>query len=126
MPREIFLTTRQITEIRNALANNISTNIKLSKVQISKIFQSGGSFGPWLANSETKALTNVAIPLASDNLPGLVSNLASNVINKFQRKTSGKRAVRPGKEFTLFISNVHMNNIIKIIKSLQDSGVLID
>ena len=97
MPREIFLTTRQITEIKNALANNISTNIKLSKVQISKIFQSGGSFGPWLANSRTKALTNVAIPLASDNLPGLVSNLASNVINKFQRKTSGKGAVKTRK-----------------------------
>ena len=40
----------------------MSTDIKLSKAQISKIIQSGGSFGSWLANLGKKALTNVAIP----------------------------------------------------------------
>ena len=35
-----------------------------------------------------------------------------------------KRAVRAGKGLTLFISNEDMNDIIKIIKSLEDSGVL--
>ena len=35
-------------------------------------------------------------------------------------------AVRAGKGFTLFNSNVDMNDIIKIIKSLEDSGVLIN
>ena len=33
------------TRIRNAIANDMSTNIKLIKTQISKIIQSGGSFG---------------------------------------------------------------------------------
>ena len=46
----------------------MSTDIKLSKTQISKIIQSGGSFGSWLANLGEKAPTNVAIPLARDNL----------------------------------------------------------
>ena len=73
-----------------------------------------------------KALTNVAIPLARDNLPGLVSNLISSAINKFDRKISTKGAVRAGKGFTLFISDEDMNDIIKIIKSLEDSDVLID
>ena len=45
LPYELFLTTRQRTIIRNAFANNMSTDIKLSKPQISKIIQSGGSFG---------------------------------------------------------------------------------
>ena len=31
-----------------------------------------------------------------------------------------------GKEFNLFISNEEMNDIIKIIKSLEDLGILID
>ena len=75
LPHELFLSTSQTTKIRNAFANNMSTDIKLSKAQISKIIQSGGSFGSWLANLGKKALTNVAIPLARDNLPGLVSNL---------------------------------------------------
>ena len=73
-----------------------------------------------------KTLTNIAIPLARDNLPGLVSYLTSNVINKFERKISGKGAVRAGKGLTLFISDKDMNDIIKLIKSLEDSGLLID
>ena len=59
----------------------MSTDTKLSKAQISKVIQSGGSFCSWLANLGKKALTNVAIRLARDNLPGLVSNLTSNAIN---------------------------------------------
>ena len=73
-----------------------------------------------------KTLTNIAIPLARGNLPGLVSYLTSNVINKFERKISGKGAVRAGKGFTLFISDKDMNDILKLIKSLEDSGILID
>ena len=59
-------------------------------------------------------------------MPGLVSNLTSNAINKLERKIREKGAVRAGKRFTLFNSKEDMNDIIKIIKSLEDSGVLID
>ena len=45
LPHELFLTVRQTTKLRNAIENNISTDIKLSKAQISKIIQSGGSLG---------------------------------------------------------------------------------
>ena len=46
-------------------------------------------------------------------------------MNKFERKISGKGTVRAGKRFTLFILNEDMN-IIKIIKSLENLGVLIE
>ena len=59
----------------------MSTDKKPSKAQISKTVQSGDSFGSWLANLEKKALTNVAIPLARDILPGVVRNLTSSAIN---------------------------------------------
>ena len=55
----------------------------------------------------------------------MVSNLTSSSINKCAKKISGKRAVIARKRFTLFISNKDMNDIIKITKSLEDSGVLI-
>ena len=45
LPHELCLTARQTAKIRNAFANNMSTDIKLSKAQISKIIQSGGYFG---------------------------------------------------------------------------------
>ena len=40
LPRELLLTTRQTTELRNAIENNMLTDIKLSKAQISKTIQS--------------------------------------------------------------------------------------
>ena len=78
----------------------MSTDIKLSKAQIYKVTQSVGSFGSWLGSLVNKALTNIAISLARDSLPGLVCNLTSNAINRFDRKISGKGAVRAGKRFT--------------------------
>ena len=94
----------------------MSTDIKLSKAHIYKI----------IPNLGKKALTNLTIPLARDNLPELISNLTSNAINKFDSKISGKGVVRAEKGFTLFTSNGDMKDIIKIIKSLEDSGVLVD
>ena len=112
-----------LTITKNAFANNMLTDIKLSKTQISKIIQSVGYFGSQLGNLGKKGLTNIAISLARDNLSKLVSNLTPNAINKLERKISERGAVRAGKGF---ISNENMNDIIKIIKSLEDSGVLID
>ena len=37
LPHELFLTQRQITKLRNNIENNIPTDIKFSKAQISKI-----------------------------------------------------------------------------------------
>ena len=98
LPHELFLTTREKTKVRNAFPKNVSTDITLSKAQISKIIQSGN-----LGKKKKKTLINVAVLLARDNLPGLVSNLASNVINKFKRKIIAKGAVSAGKDlFYLF------------------------
>ena len=33
MPRELFLAIKEVTKIRNAFANNMSTDIKLGKTQ---------------------------------------------------------------------------------------------
>ena len=62
LPNELFLTTRQTTKIVNALANFKSTDIKLSKTQISKIIQLGRSFDSWLVNLEKKALIITTAP----------------------------------------------------------------
>ena len=48
LSHELFLTTKETTKIVNIFGNYMSTDIKLSKVQISKIIQSGRSFGSWL------------------------------------------------------------------------------
>ena len=48
LPYELLLTTRQKTKLRSAFNNNMSTDIKPSKAQISKIIQFGGFLGSLL------------------------------------------------------------------------------
>ena len=43
-PHELLLTNRQVANLRKAFANHLSTNIKLSKTQLSKMMQSRGDF----------------------------------------------------------------------------------
>ena len=41
LPHKLLLITRQKTKLRNTFQNNMSTNITLSEIEISKIIQSG-------------------------------------------------------------------------------------
>ena len=49
LPHELSLTARQKTKLRNALYNNMSTDLKLSKAHILKIIQSEGFLGSLLS-----------------------------------------------------------------------------
>ena len=42
LAHELLLTARQNIKLRNAINNNMSTDIKLSKAQLKKFIQSGG------------------------------------------------------------------------------------
>ena len=48
-PHKLLLTNRQVANLRKAFANYISTDIKLSKDQLSKMIQSGGFLGRLLS-----------------------------------------------------------------------------
>ena len=67
LPHELLLTTRQKAKLRNALNNNMSTELKLSEAQITKIIQSGGFLGSLLSNLSS-SLMRVAISLAKNVL----------------------------------------------------------
>ena len=62
LPHKLLLTTKQTTKLKNAIENNMSTDIKLSKAQISKIIQSGG-FLDSLLSKIAGLLMKVAVPL---------------------------------------------------------------
>ena len=108
----------------------MSMDIKLSEAQISEIIQSGGFIVSWLVKLDKQVVTDISIPFAKNRLPDLVSNIASdaasNAINKFERRTSLKGAVRVGKVLTLFILNEDMDVTINIVKLSDNSAVLID
>ena len=79
-PHELLLTTRQKTKLRNAFNNNMSTDLKLSKAQISKIIQSGGFLGSLLSKL-AGPLIKVAIPLAKNVLVPLGIAAAASAID---------------------------------------------
>ena len=62
-PFKLLLTNRQVADIRKAFAKNTSTDIKLSKIQLSKMIQSGGFLGNLLGKL-AGPLMKVAMPLA--------------------------------------------------------------
>ena len=70
LPYELLLKTRRKTKLRNAF-NNMSTDLKLCKAQISKIIQSGGFLGRLLGpllKTGLPLITNVIKPLAKSVL----------------------------------------------------------
>ena len=125
-PHELLLTNRQVANTRKAFANHSSTDIKLSKTQLSKMIQSGGFLGKLLG------------PLLKPGLPlikSVIKSLAKSVLIPLGLTTAAsaadagihKKILGSGNNnnTTLIISNDEIDDILKIVKSLKDSGVLL-
>ena len=81
LPHELLLMTRQKTKLRNTFNNdNMSTDMKLSKTQITKIIQSRGFLGSLLSKL-AGPLMKVAIPLAKNVLAPLGITAAASAID---------------------------------------------
>ena len=118
LPHELLLTTRQNTELRNAINNNLATDIKLSKAQIKQLIQSGGFLGKLLSKL-AGSLMKVAMPLAKNVLAPLGLTAAMSAIDgSIQKKIHGSG-------IKLIIEQGDMNDIIKIIEALENSGTLL-
>ena len=132
LPHELLLTTRQKTKLRNAFNNNMSTDLTLSKAQISKIIQSGGFLGSLLSKL-AGPLMKVAIPLAKNVLASLGITAAASAIDEvIQKKIRGSGRplsltfVLHPSLLTLINSNKEMNDIMKIVQALEDSNILLE
>ena len=123
LSHELLLTTRQKTKIRNAFNNNMSTDLPLSKAQISKIIQSGGFLGS-LLRKLAGPLMKVAISLAKNVLAQLGITAAASAIDAGIQKKKAPQKHGSGTT-TLIISNKEMNDIIKIVQALEDSNILL-
>ena len=117
---ELLLTDTQVSKLRKAFANGSSANIRLWKIQLHKIEQSGGFLDrllgpllktglPLMKNALKSFAKSVSIPL------GLTTPAATDAaIQKIFWSGSTK----------LITSNEEMNDIEKIINFLEESGLL--
>ena len=123
-PHKLFVTNTQVPKIRKAFANGSSANIFLSKTQLSKIVQLGRFLGRLLGpllKTGLFLIGNVLKPLAKSILIPLGLTAAAAAATN---ATTHKKMFGSG--FTiLIISNDEMNDIMKMVKSLEESGLLI-
>ena len=97
----------------------MSTDIKLSRAQISKIFQSWGFLGS-LLNKLAGPLMKVAVFLAKKYFSSIRNYRCcfSNWCRNSKENTcSGAK--------NLIIPNEEMNDIMKIVQALEDSNILL-
>ena len=140
-PHKLLLTNRQVANLRKAFENHLSTDIKLSKTQLSKMIQSGGFIcrllGP-LLKTGLPIIKNVIKSLAKSVLTPLGLRAAASAADAGIHKKilgSGRHSSSlvlcpPLRDAlrnttTLIISNSEIEDIIKIGKSLEDSGLLL-
>ena len=122
-PRELLLTDRQVSSIRKAFSNNSSADIKFSKTQLSKMIQSGGFLSKLLRpllKTGLPLIKNVIKPLAKSVLIPLGLTAAASAADAgIHKKILGSGNT------TLIILNKDMDDLIKIVKSLEGSGLLL-
>ena len=96
----------------------MATDIKLSKAQIKKLIQSGGFLGKLLSKL-AGLLMKVAMPLAKNILAPLGLTAAMSAIDGSIQKKIRVSGVK------LIIEQEDMNDIMKIIEALENSGIFL-
>ena len=124
-PHELLVTNRQVANLRKAFAKNTSTDIILSKTQLSKMIQSEGFLdrllGP-LIRTGLPLMKSIIKPSAKNVLVPLGLTAAASTADAGIHK----KILRSGHNNpTLIISNDEMDDILKIVQSLEDSRVLL-
>ena len=136
-PHKLLLTNRQVSNLRKAFANNSLTDIKLSKTQLSEMIQSGGFFGRLLGallKIGLPLIKNVIKPLAKSaliplGLTAAVSTADAGIHKKIlgsgHNNNNHNNNYNNNNNTVLIISNDEIEDIIKIVRSLEDSGLLL-
>ena len=134
-PHKLLLSNRQVANLRKVFENSSSSDIKLSKTQLSKMIQSGGFLGRLLGpllKTGLPLIKNVIKPLAKSVLIPLRLTAAASAADAGIHKKilgSGNHLLHNhllhNNTTTLIISNDEMEDIIKIVKSHEESDLFL-
>ena len=130
----LLLINRQIENLHKAFANKSSTDFKLSKAQLSNMVQSG-----WFLGRLLGPLIKIVLPLIKNVIKPLTKSVliplgftaavsaADAGIHKKNILGSGRRHSSSSSPHntTLRIPNDKMKKFIEIVKSLEDSSLLL-
>ena len=120
---KLLLTNWKVANLPKKFANNSLNDIKLSKTQLSKMIQSGGFLGRLLGpllKTGLPLMKNVIKPLAKSVLIPLGLTAAASAADAgIHKKILGSGTT------ALIMLNDEMEDIIKIVKYLENSGLLL-
>ena len=123
-PHKLLLTDRQVASLHKSFQSHSSADINLSKTQLSKMIQSGEFLsrllGP-LLKTGLPLIKKAIKPLAESVLVPLGLTAAASAADAGIHK----KILGSGNTTTLIISNDEIKDIIKIVKYLEDSGLLL-
>ena len=115
-PHKLLLTNKQVANLRKAFTNRTSTDVKLSKAQLTKMQKH--RFLRFLA-----PLLKSGLPLLKSVIKTL-SMLGITAAASATNAAINKKILGSGTT-TLIVSNDEMEDISKIVKLLQDSGTVL-
>ena len=119
-PHKLLLTNTQVSKVLKAFENGSTANIKLSKTPFKKIEQLEGFLGRLL-----EPFVKRVLPLIGN----VLKSLAKSVLTLLELTAGATGVAIHNKIFgsgmtVLIISNEEMNHIMKIVKSLEETGLL--
>ena len=119
-PHKLLLTNTQVSKVLKAFENGSTANIKLSKTPFKKIEQLEGFLSRLL-----ELFVKPALPLIGN----VLKSLAKSVLTLLELTAGATGVAIHNKIFgsgmtVLIISNEEMNHIMKIVKSLEETGLL--
>ena len=113
-----MLSNRQTLSLRKSFNNHTSADIKFSKAQLTKMQKEGFlKFLMPLSKSGLPLLKFVVKPLGMLDLTTAASATDA---------AGNKKILGSGNHTTLIISKNDMQDLLKVIKSLEDSGILLN
>ena len=119
-PHKLLLTNTQVSKVLKAFENGSTANIKLSKTPFKKLEQLEGFLGRLL-----EPFVKPVLPLIGN----VLKSLAKSVLTLLELTAGATGVAIHNKIFgsgmtVLIISNEEMNHIMKIVKSLEETGLL--
>ena len=121
----VYYCNLQIDKLQVFFANRTLIYIKLSKTQLSKMIQLGGFLGRLLGpllRTGLPLMKSVIQPLAKSVLILLGLTAAASAADTGIHK----QILGSGHNTALTISNDNMNDNLKIVESLEDSGLVLE
>ena len=127
-PHKLLITNRQVSSLRKTFTNHTSACIKLSNTQLSNMIQLGGFLDRLLG-----PLLRTGLPL----MKSVIQTLAKSVLILLRLTAAAaaaaasvagiyKKILGSGHNTTLIISNDEIEDISKVVKSVEDSGLLLE